>query len=423
MATETRYVDFDLHIWREGDRYLAEVKDSPAGASERVVLRWPFGTEPHEVLLLKLENAILKGRGYRSGPISGEERILREFGADVFKAVFRDSDSVARKFVASLEMLEKQADAGLRLNLRVDPPELAMLPWEYVFDESSRADEYLCLKNRSPLVRFLGGSSAAGRIQVDGPLRILGMIANPGGDWDWLDTEAERRRIDEALRDEDIPKSSVHFRWVQGGTSDDLFDLMQRGPWHIFHFIGHGGTDRYLDSDGEFRSEGFVVMEDGLGGAVKVSASQLGVILEDGDVRLAVLNCCESARGNGFSSAGAALVKSGVPMVIAMQFAITDVAASRFAAMFYKSLIGGQPIERALTVARRYMRLRSNVEWAIPVLFTRSGSCVLFNSAPGSAMPVVAGAAPRPAARPPAEPMSRRTQAQEEFRRLWERRP
>ena len=23
MATETRYVDFDLHIWREGDRYLA----------------------------------------------------------------------------------------------------------------------------------------------------------------------------------------------------------------------------------------------------------------------------------------------------------------------------------------------------------------------------------------------------------------
>jgi hypothetical protein len=413
------YKDFDLHIWREGDRYFGEVKDSPAGASDRVLLRWPFGTEPHEVLLLKLENAILKGRGYRAGPISGEEKILRQFGAEVFKAVFRDSEEIARKFVASLEMLEKENDTGLRLNLRVDPPELAMLPWEYVFDESSRVDEYLCLKNRSPLVRFLGGSGAAGRFQVEGPLRVLGMIANPGGEWEVLDTEAERRRIDEALSDpDDIPPGSVHFRWVQGGTSDDLFNLMQRGPWHIFHFIGHGGTERYVDSSGEYRSEGYVVMEDGLGGAVKVSASHLGLTLEDGNVRLAVLNCCESARGTNFSSAGAALVKSGVPMVIAMQFAITDVAASRFAAMFYKSLIGGQTVEHALTVARRYMRLRSNVEWGIPVLFTRSGACVLFNGRVTPPDPVATGAA----LRVPTEAMSRRTQAQEEFRRLWERR-
>ena len=426
MATETRYVDFDLHIWREGDRYLAEVTSSPAGPSERTVLRWPFGNEPHEVLLLKLENAILKGRGYRSGPMSGEERILREFGADVFKAVFRDAGEVSRKFVGSLELLEKQPGSGLRLNLRVDPPELAMLPWEYAFDESSRKADYLCLKNQSPLVRFLGLGGVAGSVQVDGPLRILGMISNPGGEWNLLDTEAERRRIDEVLeeaqKDDDVPKSPIHFRWVHGGTPDDLFDLMQRGPWHIFHFIGHGGTDRYVDSDGEYRSEGYVVMEDGLGSAVKVSASELGVILEDGNVSLAVLNCCESARGNGFSSVGAALVKSSVPMAIAMQFAITDSAASRFAEQFYKSLISGLPIEQALTVARKYVRLQSNVEWGIPVLFTRAGSCVLFDSAARAAPPAAGGQAAAAVAAAKPEPPSRRTQAQEELRRLWERR-
>ena len=206
MATKSEYLDFDLDISREGDRYMAEVRSSPAGASEKVVLHWPFGTEPHEVLLLKLENAILKARGCRGGgPLTNEEAILREFGRDVFRAVFRDSDSVARKFAASLDIVQSKADEvdGLRLKLRVAPPELAMLPWEYMFDESARdADalqNYVCLRNRSPLVRFLNVEGPLTTLLVDGPLRILGMIANPGDkEWERLDTEesgiASRRR-------------------------------------------------------------------------------------------------------------------------------------------------------------------------------------------------------------------------------------
>jgi hypothetical protein len=167
---------------------------------------------------------------------------------------------------------------------------------------------------------------------------------------------------------------------VRGGSRDDLFDLMQQESWHVFHFIGHGGTERYVDSDGQSRSRGFVVMQDGYGAADKVSGSELGLMLEgSGSLRLAVLNCCDSGRGSsGFSNVGTALVTSGVPMAVAMQFAISNGAAVRFASMFYKSLVLGETVERALTVARRYMRNESNVEWGIPVLFTRSGSCVLF---------------------------------------------
>jgi hypothetical protein len=243
-------LDFDLDISREGDRYMAEVRDSPAGPSEKVALRWPFGTEPHDMLLLKLENAILKARGYRSGgPLTSEEEILREFGSDVFRAVFRDSESVALKFAASLDKVQGMGDevGGLRLKLRVTPPELAMLPWEYMFDASTRdADalqNYVCLRNRSPLVRFLNVAGPLTTLRVNGPLRVLGMIANPGdADWKPLDTEAERHRVEAAFTD--IPKSVVHFEWVRGGSPDDLFDSMQQRSWHIFHFIGHGGTDR-----------------------------------------------------------------------------------------------------------------------------------------------------------------------------------
>jgi hypothetical protein len=64
-------------------------------------------------------------------------------------------------------------------------------------------------------------------------------------------------------------------------------------------------------------------------------------------------------------------------MAIAMQFGISDRAAARFPGMFYASLMEGDPVERALTVARRYMHIGAYLEWGVPVLFTRSGSCVL----------------------------------------------
>jgi hypothetical protein len=332
--------------------------------------------------------------------------------------VLKDSNTVAECFRASVRTIEQLEDAGLRVNLRVDSPELAMLPWEYAFDDSSKAESFLCLRPASPLVRYLSFTNPT-RVQADGPLRILGMIANPRND---LRAEEERRRIEEALEDEAIPKDTVHFRWVQGGTLDHLFNQIQKGPWHVFHFIGHGGADRYVDSEGTARTEGYVVMEDGLGGEVKVSASELGLTLGGENVRLAVFNCCDSARGAGFSSVGAAVVREGVPMAVAMQFAITDTAASRFAVMFYKTLAGGQSVERALTVARKYMRLQSNLEWAIPVLFTRAGSCVLFDKKPA---PPAGDAAPVPVrtVTPAAATAERNQQAARELlKRLWERR-
>jgi hypothetical protein len=438
MPTRPAYLDFDLLIRREGDRYIAEVRGSPSGTTDRVPLKWPFGTDSHEVLRLKLENATLKGRGYRSGgPMSNEEAILHQFGKDVFGAVFRDSGDVAQKFASSLDDVRKRGDevAGLRLKLRVEPPELASLPWEYMFDEKKKnpnlLENYLCLRHKSPLVRFLEVEvdDPDASLMVNGRLRVLGMIANPGSEeWEKLDTEAERHGIEEALKES---KADVDFQWVTGGTLDDLHRSVRRGSWHVFHFIGHGGTDYYLTEEGETRGEGYVVMQDGLGGAVKVMASQLALTLGgDAGLRLAVLNCCESGSGS-LTSVGAALVNSSVPMAVSMQFPITNGSASRFAGTFYESLVQGLPVERALTEARIFVRAKSNVEWAIPVLFTRAGSCVLFDvqppndtqavPAPTATATPIATAAPAPAAAPTTntETQARKALAQEELRHLF----
>lgn len=239
------------------------------------------------------------------------------------------------------------------------------------------------------------------------------MIANPGGGWPGLDAEKERRRLAEILGDS--------VTWVPRATPDGLYEAMQHGPWHIFHFIGHGGTEPSVSAEGKDESEGFLVMDDGFGHPFKLSASRLGEILEDGKISLAVLNCCESARGNASSSVGSALVAAAVPMAIAMQFPITNASASRFSDQFYRSLCAGQTVETALTKARKKVRAASDAEWAIPVFFTRVDSCALFKTpAPPTAAPAAVAAHPEPAAPPAPAPVTARTKAQQEMRLLWD---
>lgn len=415
-----RYLDFDLRIWFDEGRYLAQVTQSPDGTSQRETLRAPFGDDSHELLRLRLENAVLRGGSYRGAPISREEKVLREFGSRMYSIVFKEPESVASRFRSSQAIAAAQGD-GLRIKLTVEPPELAMLPWEYVFDDSEddSAQSYLCLRQHSPLVRSLDIGRARSALSVTGPLNVLGMIASPRGEWKALDTAKERSHIEEAIRS--IPdQSAVNFKWVTGDTQAHLLDMMQREDWHVFHFIGHGGVHDYESDDGTLKSEGFIVLGDGRGGATTLPASELALTLQGGPLQLAVLNCCDSARGSDAASPGAALVRSGVPAVVAMQYPITDDAAIGFAGMFYNALVAGQPIEKALTAARVLMYGRSKVEWGIPVLFTRANSNVLFKID----RPLVAKAAEtqsRAAEQPP--PLSdyevKRRQAQAELRRLF----
>jgi CHAT domain-containing protein len=81
---------------------------------------------------------------------------------------------------------------------------------------------------------------------------------------------------------------------------------MRKGPWHIFHFIGHGGFDSHAE-------EGLIALEDNVREAHFLSATKLGRLLTDHrSLRLVILNSCEGGRGNArdiFSSTAAMLVR------------------------------------------------------------------------------------------------------------------
>ena len=78
---------------------------------------------------------------------------------------------------------------GLRLRFRLaDTPELAELPWEFLYDPRHR--RFLAQSRYSPLVRYLDLPDPPHSLSVDGPLRVMVMISNPS-DYDELDAERE----------------------------------------------------------------------------------------------------------------------------------------------------------------------------------------------------------------------------------------
>ncbi len=376
-GTHLTYLDFELEIGQgEGREYPVAVVRSPAGEA-RETMRFPYDELALENRLLTLQNALLRSGGkYRLMP-SPEEQAVQEFGGSLFEALL--AGEARSRYDVSQQVAAEQGK-GLRLKLRIQPPELAALPWEFLYDP--RRAEYVCLSRSTPVVRYLELPQPIQPLTVAPPLRILGMIASPHG-LPPLDVMREKQRVDVAVQGLQAD-GLAELTWLAGPMWRDLQKAMRGGPWHVFHFIGHGGFDRQAD-------EGFIALADEEGDALRLSATQLGRLLADhGSLRLAVLNACEGARGGGrdiFSSTASILARRGIPAVVAMQYEITDRAAIELARAFYEALTEGMPVDAALAEARKAVSLAvaNSVEWGTPVLYMRSRDGVLFTPQPQGA--------------------------------------
>lgn len=109
--------------------------------------------------------------------------------------------------------------------------------------------------------------------------------------------------------------------------------LMGRGPFDVVHFIGHSTGQE-------------VLLEDEYGATDYVSASDLAHALVDRDVRLVILNVCES------ESPAGELVASGIPTVVATTRAITNRQAIIMAEELYAALAVGLSVADAMKCAQ-----------------------------------------------------------------------
>ena len=367
------YLDFDLLIERTGDRYRARVLSSPGGEA-RADFTLPFSREQLQIFVLKAINLGTKRRVRRIESPDMQE--IKAFGRELFDAIFVD------EIGDCLRLSRNEADkdrAGLRIRLRLDESgdgtgvALSDVPWEFMYDAGG--DEFLCLSNLSPIVRYQDLRQPIDRLAVKPPLRLLVMISAPR-DAPTLDVAHEQATLDEALRDP-IEKGLITVDRMEEATLEQLQRRLRRNEYHIFHFIGHGGY-------GERGQGGVLLFENAEGRSEPVSAEFLRTLFQNKKtLRLAVLNACEGARTDPtdpFAGVAQSLVRGGVAAVIAMQFEISDEAAIILSSEFYSALADGYPVDAALAEARTAVYTRSSaVEWAIPVLYLRSPDASIFD--------------------------------------------
>jgi aspartate 1-decarboxylase len=370
VAKKMDYLDFEIEIGiGEGRIYPVAVVRSAAGEA-REAMRFPFDELALENQLLALQNALLRSGGKHRQILLPEEQTVQKFGRALFNALF--SGEVGKRYAVS-QLAALSQGKGLRLKLRILSPELAALPWEFLYDPGG--SEYLCLSSTTPIVRYLELAQPPQPLLVTPPLSILGVVSSPK-DLPQLDIEREKQRLEKAI--EDLRANGlVELTWLPGQTWYHLQRAMRRGPWHILHFIGHGGFDAHTE-------EGLIALENEEGKAHRLSATLLGRLLADHRfLHLVVLNSCEGARGSEhdvFSSTATMLVRRGIPAVLAMQYAITDRAAIELSRAFYEALADGLPVDTAVSEARKAISfgITNTLEWGTPVLYMRSSDGVLF---------------------------------------------
>lgn len=357
--TQSNYLDFDLEI----------ISSNSQSNSYRLQARTVGeGDTTTTIDLSNRQEIETQAANLRNFLFDQDDKPFQQFGSALFNSFI--VGRIRDHYQVTLNKAESQRQ-GLRLRLHIEPSELAVLPWEFLYDPNRQ--RFIALYNDT-IIRYQNLLGNVQPLVVEAPLRILAMTANPV-ELDKLDIAEEKQRIEIALHNLQA-SGQVQLSWVQGQTWRDLQQALQNETWHIFHYVGHGGFDQTA-------KEGTISLADENGHRDILSAHRLSMLLNEGNLRLVVLNSCKGAyldKTDAYSSTAAVLTQQGIPAVLAMQYAVSDKAAIELSRSFYSAIAKGLTFTKAVTESRKAINLAiHDAEWATPVLYTRAPDGVLLN--------------------------------------------
>jgi hypothetical protein len=314
-------------------------------------------TYPIELTLTDTQQVF---RGQLAGDIAAWSATgdSRADGQALFDALFASADLI--RGWGAAHGRSKQ----LRVQLRIDAPELNALPWELLRDDQ----DLLAADADSPFSRYLAVSREWGRAIAERPIRVLAVISNPKDIEEKYglppaDVELEARALQTSIG------AAAQLTVLPAPVTLDRLEAELRAGYHILHFVGHGAFSTktqqaalYLqNTDGNAQR----VIDDDFAGMLNRLSSP---------PHLVVLAACQSAKQSmkaAFSGLGPKLVQIGLPAVIAMQENVTVLSARQFAATFYQRLLAHGVADLALNEARGTLITNGRYDAAVPVLFMR----------------------------------------------------
>jgi len=382
------------------------------------------------------------------------QRAIEDVGTRLFRAVF-DHDQGARKLWARLEPLLPET----RVEVSSEGEAGWSIPWELLHDPST--NEYLSLRARD-FVRTHPSPARPVMVpkNVTLPVRILLVISRPQREWDVAYRSIARPLVDMFSRRDD-----VQIDVLRPPTFDALSKALRtakaaKRPYHIVHFDGHGV---FLDLAGALRNgkehmngqarallaslvplnphrfspkaiyphvprdggRGYLVFENPSTdhNLRFVDGPELGSLLAATGIRALVLNACRSghvaqsteedksgltgkdidrhARVRAFGSLAQEVMDAGVPCVLAMQYNVYVVTATRFVSNLYEALAAGETFGGAVSAGRKDLAddtLRAIVsdpvplqDWMVPVAYEAAPTRLFKARQDGRVAPITTG--------------------------------
>ncbi|MBK8987473.1 MAG: CHAT domain-containing protein [Chloroflexi bacterium] len=300
---------------------------------------------------------------------------VKSLGETLFNALFDDVLRVA--LVDYCNQFIHAEKKRLRLELDINEekmPDVAALPWEFMRLPTEANLGTLWLATAPDLVfsryRWLTHVPSPINLRQDEKLRLALVVANPS---DNLPGPVAYEEVADNLA-KLVASQPAQFELlpiVLNANALAIDDLLSQSP-HILHFIGHG---RMQTIHG--RLTGQVGLIDDLGGIDWVDEDVFSDLLNTHRPGVVFLQACESSAFDGvqaYTGVAARVVGQNIPVVVAMQYKVTNSAATRFALRFYQQLAAGDPVDRAAQYGRRVLGLQkayATHDFATPVLYMR----------------------------------------------------
>ena len=288
--------------------------------------------------------------------------------------------SLRDSWIAAQGIAQNQ-NSVLRLRLGLKDINLSRLPWEvlhtsenqgYSLDSRPLTSGTDITFSRYQLNAFLSNHNLSFKSAKEGPLKILMVIAAPN-DQESLELKQEAIHLQAELQEySSQDKPAIELNFLEQPGREELTQALEQGQYQIFHYAGHSdlgysGGDIYLVS----RTTGLTET---------LYGDDLAGLLTNNGIKLAFFNSCHGADTafveNGDidqkNNLAQALVKRGVPAVLAMAARIPDQVALTLTRLLYRNINQGYPIDFSLSRTRQGLisAYGSNqLYWALPVLY------------------------------------------------------
>jgi len=306
----------------------------------------------------RLESAV---RG-RPGARPTKTEIL-QFGQELFGFLVRGT---------VLQLYNRLPATHIRIRILSNHSEVQSLPWEYLQEPGERVGGPRMARSIIRIVPIVGVPA----LQANGrpsKIRLLFVAADPADQApiDWPEVQERiQRTFAQQIADATGNPTVLDMRVVSAASRAALAREIAAQPLDILHFCGHG---QVVDGVGEL-----LLLDRRTGRSASVPAPELCTLLRDRGLRLVVLSACDSAAGNfsdGFSVVAEALVRIGIPAVVANQMPVYESTIATFVGGMYAELLRSGDIDRAVGQGRILLasRLETSalgvLEWGIPTLY------------------------------------------------------